>query len=174
MRHNQSRAGDLGIAERFEARRIVGAFLAMAKHLRSRPEPRAQFDEVACGRATTPGWALVRAARVCLSAAQEKDAATLEATRAEVSRFYDTLKEASLRGYEPRECSAEDAIVQLAREQSEVEAAVVRFTVQRDPASREQFMREVSEVIPAATRVLSLGSRLSLPSHPLPMGAVRN
>lgn len=163
----------MGEAERFEARAIVAAFLGMAKHLRSRPQPRAQFDEVAAGRAATPGAALVRAARVCLEAAHEKDTATLEATRAEVEHFFDTLKLASLRGFERADVSAETALVEFARESSEAHAAVTTAAVTRSPDAVVTMRKEVRDAIEAGARVLSIGQRAALPSHTIPLGAVR-
>jgi hypothetical protein len=148
--------------ELFEQRRVRGAFVAMAKHLRARPEPRACFDEAA-GNRSTPGWPLVRAARTCLDAAKEKDAATLDRTREEVEAFCDILKDAMLRGFERTECTAESAIVALAREESETLSAMTRYGVTRAPQDAEEVRKDVRLAVEAGERVLRLGRRFALP-----------
>jgi hypothetical protein len=179
-RRNQSFATGLGTLAQFESRWVREAqqeirdkFLGMAKHLRGRPHTcRSPFDE-AGGARQTPGWAVVVAGRACLGAARERGEPMLARTREEIAAYCDALKAAMLHGYEPSDVSAEVAILDFAREHSEAAVATTRFTVQRDAVSRADMMRELSDVIPAAARVLSLGSRMALPNHPLPLGAVR-
>jgi hypothetical protein len=155
----------------FEGRWVSGAqaeirekFLAMAKHLRGRPNSfRSPFDE-AGGARQTPGWSLVHAGRACLDVASGKGVATLAATRDECRAFCDALYAAMVHGHEPTDVSPDVAILELVREQHEAGMEAARFAVKRDSASRAAFLREVSDVVPAATRVLSLGSRLIAPT----------
>jgi hypothetical protein len=177
MRNQRNRAG-LGLAQQHEQPQdqqdIRDAFVGMAKHLRSRASVGeahvSPFNE-AGGQRQTPGWALIRAARACLDAATERggDAPTMTVT--EVALYFDTLKTVALRGYEPTTCSAELAVVEFAREASEAQAAVTRLAVERSPSAAMEARKEVLELIPAAERVVRIHRHL--PSHPLPMGAVR-
>jgi hypothetical protein len=170
MRSNQKHRAGLGLAQLFECstdqRDIRTAFVGMAKHLKSRPEPRACFDE-AGGNRSTPGWALVRAGRACLDAAQAKGPDALAATRTEVEAYFDTLKATTLRGYDAVEGSAELVIVEFARESGEAQAAITRLAVERSPAAEAHAWKEVREVIPAAARVLQFGHGISRATRPL-------
>jgi hypothetical protein len=177
MRYQETRAG-LGLAQRFEEARdqqdVRDAMLAMVKHLRSRASVgRAHVSPLneAGGRRQTPGWSLIEVARACLDAARGRGGDAPRLTATEVALYFDTLKTIALRGYEHADVSAECAIVEFAREAGDAQSAVTRLATERTPSALIDARKEILELIPAAERVARINRQL--PSHPLPMGAVR-
>lgn len=174
MRRNQRNRAGLGLAQAHEQpqdqRDIREAFIGMARHLKSRASVGdahvSPFNE-AGGQRQTPGWALVRAARACLDAADEKGGDAPQRTVTEVACYFDTLKIVALRGYMSATVSTEMAIVEFAREASEAQAAVTALAVERSPAAAVAARKELLELVPATERVLRINRKLASPARPL-------
>lgn len=178
MRNQVTRAG-LGLAQAFSTTReeardqqdVRDAFLAMCRPVGVRPKGFVSPFNEAGGRRQTPGWSLIRAARICLEEARYTGGDAHRATVTEVALYFDTLKTIALRGFDCGTGSAECVVLEFARQASEAHAAVTRLAVERSSSAAMDARREVLEVIPAAEQFARLDRQLT--SHPQSLGAVR-
>lgn len=154
MRSKQLCAGQLLSAQqRFQQRRIVGAFLEMVGALPGgRPEPRSWWNNAARTDNPVPpkGYDAVLAGQITLQAAiASGDAHVIEETARRVEHYFDELKAAALAPYLERTGgSVEMPIMATSRETADVLAALPEIGLRRGcRATLERVLREGREAV---------------------------
>lgn len=135
---------------RMQRRVLTTAFLAIPRHLSSRPEPRHVFDNVGCnGRVAPRGADLIETCQVAMRAAiATGDAATIELTQVEIIAYYDVcLSQALCESPLIDGVAMPEAAVAAAKETAEALAAIADAGTTRTPAAIERATKESGEAI---------------------------
>lgn len=132
----------------FDVRRLAAAFVEMVGALKSRPQPRHWFDNVASpDRAAPKGIDSVIAARIAINAAiAEESPGALEETAARVKRYFRIQEEISLAPYHALangNVSMSDARRRASKETHEALHAIWA----NGDAADEMTLRELDEAI---------------------------
>lgn len=149
----------------FEVRRLAAAFIEMVGALKSRPEPRSWWDNVASpDRADPKGLDAVLAGRIAINAAiTTRDTTMIEETAARVGRYFETMRAVALAPYTAlanKEISPRDAKIRASKETTEALHAI--YTAP-DAGVDARTIQEIDEAIEAMSNV-----RAALITHSAP------
>jgi flagellin-like hook-associated protein FlgL len=143
---------------RSDERRLTATFVGMAGALRSRPEPRAKWDNVAAHRAHYKGRDAVLAGQeVMRDAIATGNIDTIDRTAERVGLHFDRMKTVALRAYyaiTSGRITLAAARVKASKETSEALHSIVQSTVSGNDGC-ELTIKEIDEAIEALSNLRS-------------------
>lgn len=155
MHRNQIRRGQLALVRNRhpEDRELDFHFLGQTRALKSRPEPRSTWDDVARLRIPHPAHRAVECSRRTMRDARAtNDPAVIAATRLSIAAYYEACARAAIGAEDASELSTTHTFLAVMKESSEAMHAVAQAQV--SPSFAERAAQEVREMIHAGERHL--------------------